>query len=53
MLFLTAMIAMILIRNIRRDISRYNRLPTEDEKVRRGRPRPPALAMCSEGGGEL
>ena len=34
MLFLTAMIAMILIRNIHRDISRYNRIPTDEEKVR-------------------
>lgn len=32
-LFLTAMIAMILIRNLHRDIMRYNRLPTDEEKA--------------------
>lgn len=32
-LFLTAMIAMILIRNLHRDILRYNRIPTDEEKA--------------------
>lgn len=32
-LFLTAMIAMILIRNLHRDILRYNRVPTDEEKA--------------------
>ena len=32
-LFLTAMIAMILIRNLHRDIMRYNRVPTDEEKA--------------------
>ena len=32
-LFLTAMIAMILIRNLHRDIMRYNRIPTDEEKA--------------------
>lgn len=32
-LFLTAMIAMILIRNLHRDIMNYNRVPTEEEKA--------------------
>ncbi|KAG5189838.1 hypothetical protein JKP88DRAFT_205947 [Tribonema minus] len=31
--FLTAMIAMILFRNLHRDITRYNRVPTEEEKA--------------------
>lgn len=32
-LFLTAMIAMILIRNLHRDIMHYNRVPTDEEKA--------------------
>lgn len=32
-LFLTAMIAMILFRNLHRDILRYNRVPTDEEKA--------------------
>lgn len=32
-LFLTGMIAMILIRNLCRDITRYNRVPTEEERA--------------------
>ncbi|CAM9887135.1 unnamed protein product [Phaeothamnion confervicola] len=32
-LFLTAMISMILMRNLHRDISRYNRVPTDEEKA--------------------
>ena len=32
-LFLTAMIGMILLRNLHRDISRYNRVPTEEERA--------------------
>eukprot|EP00611_Tribonema_gayanum_P021765 TRINITY_DN424_c0_g1_i1.p1 TRINITY_DN424_c0_g1~~TRINITY_DN424_c0_g1_i1.p1 ORF type:complete len:659 (+),score=196.73 TRINITY_DN424_c0_g1_i1:147-2123(+) len=32
-LFLTAMIGMILLRNLYRDITRYNRVPTEEEKA--------------------
>jgi transmembrane 9 superfamily protein 2/4 len=31
-IFLTGMIGMILVRNVHRDISRYNRVPTEEEK---------------------
>jgi transmembrane 9 superfamily protein 2/4 len=32
-LFLTGMIAMILVRNLCRDITRYNRVPTEEERA--------------------
>ena len=32
-LFLTGMIAMILVRNLTNDISRYNRVPTDEEKA--------------------
>jgi transmembrane 9 superfamily protein 2/4 len=31
--FLTAMVGMILLRNLRRDIARYNRIPTDEEKA--------------------
>jgi len=31
-IFLSVMIAMIMIRNLRRDITRYNRVLTEEEK---------------------
>lgn len=32
-LFLSGMVAMILLRNLHRDISRYNRVPTEEERA--------------------
>jgi transmembrane 9 superfamily protein 2/4 len=31
--FLSGMVGMILVRNLRRDITRYNRIPTEEEKA--------------------